>query len=242
MTNSVYNMIAQALSASVSARAAETMLQAALKEKGLNPGEVTPTEMQQVLSGPLMMRLSAAIPPARARAELMALSRELATSYPKAPTLFTDVGSFASWDDTTISPINPLHDAPDLTADDFEFDDPEFSSGLSERTFALSEASGQEALIQHLGKMQGVQGVMISRSSGEVLRVRAMRDAKGLSAVIAATAMLFQKRNLKLMSADLGGQTVCMRPIGAYCVAVVAGPNVNIGRLLAELQQVGEAV
>lgn len=153
MTNSVYNMIAQALSASVSARAAETMLQAALKEKGFNPDEITAPEMQDVLSGPLMMRLSAAIPPARARAELLTLSRSLADQYPKAPTLFTDVGSFASWDDTTISPINPMHDAPDLTADDFEFDDPEFSSGLSERTFALGEASGQEALIQHLGRM-----------------------------------------------------------------------------------------
>lgn len=241
MTNSVYNMIAQALSASVSARAAETMLQAALKEKGLSPDTVTAPEMQDVLSGPLMMRLSAAIPPARARAELLLLSRSLAEQYPKAPTLFTDVGSFASWDDTTISPINPMHDAPDLTADDFEFDDPEFSSGLSERTFALGEASGQEALIQHLGRMQGVQGVMVSRANGEVLRVKAMRDAKGLSAVIAATAMLFQKRKLSLMSVDLVTQTVCMRPIGSYCVAVVAGPHVNIGRLLAELQQVGDA-
>lgn len=82
---------------------------------------------------------------------------------------------------------------------------------------------------------------MVSRANGEVLRVKAMRDAKGLSAVIAATAMLFQKRKLSLMSVDLVTQTVCMRPIGGYCVAVVAGPHVNIGRLLAELQQVGDA-
>lgn len=241
MTNSVYNLIAQALTGSVSERAAETMLQAALKESGLSPEDITPEEMQRVLSGALRTRLSAVLPANRAKAELKALAKELEKNYPKAPTLFTDVGSFASWDDTLISPMSPWNDAPDLTADDFEFDDPEFSAGLSTRSFKLSEERGQEELIQHLGRMQGVQGVMVSRSTGEVLRVKAMRDAKGLSAVIAATAMLFQKRNLKLMSADLGGLTVCMRPLGPYCVAVIAGPQVNIGRLLAELQQIGEA-
>lgn len=241
MSNSVYNLIAQALTGSVSDRAAETMLQASLKESGLSPDDISPEEMQRVLSGPLMTRLSAVLPANRARAELLTLSRELEKQYPKAPTLFTDVGSFAAWDDTLISPMSPWNDAPDLTADDFEFDDPEFSAALATRTFKLSEDRGQEELIQHLGRMQGVQGVMVCRSNGEVLRVKAMRDAKGLSAVIAATALLFQKRNLKLMSADLGGQTICMRPLGLYCVAVIAGSQVNIGRLLAELQQIGEA-
>ncbi|WP_291425649.1 roadblock/LC7 domain-containing protein [Deinococcus sp.] len=242
MTNSVYHMIVQALTSSVSARAAETMLQAALKEKGLNAAEVTPEQMQGVLFGPLKTRLTAALPSARAEAELTALSKLLERQFPKAPTLFTDVGSFASWDDTLISPTNPAHDGNELGADDFEFDDPEFSTGLSLRTFDLTTEVGQEDLIKHLGRMQGVQGVLVSLSSGEVLRVKAMRDAKGLSAVIAATALLFQKRHLKLMSAQLGEQTVCMRPLGTYCIAVIAGPQVNIGRLLAELQQLGAAV
>lgn len=86
--------------------------------------------------------------------------------------------------------------------------------------------------------MQGVQSVMISSATGQVLKVKAMRDPRGLSSVMTATALLFQKRQLKLMSVDLGNQTVCMRPVGPYSVAVVAGAQVNVGRLLAELQQV----
>lgn len=238
MTNSVYNMIAQALASSVSARAAETMLQAAMKEAGLTPDGVTPADMQALLNGPLLTRLSAALPPTRAREEVMLISRQLQRAYPKAPTLFTDIGSLAAWDDTIISPINPVHDGFELSEDDFEFDDPDFGGTLAQRSFDLESEVGRDELIQHLGRMQGVQSVMISRGSGEVLKFRAMRDPKGLSSVMAATAMLFQKRHLKLMSADLGNQTVCMRPLGPYSVAVVAGPQVNIGRLLAELQQV----
>lgn len=238
MTNPVYNLIAQALAGSISPRAAETMLQASLKEANLSADAVTPADMQDLLNGSLLTRLSAALPPNRAREEVMLISRQLERKYPKAPTLFTDVGSLAAWDDTLISPVNPAHDGSDLSEDDFEFDDPDFGGTLTQRHFDLSTEGGQDQLIQHLGRMQGVQSVMISSGSGQVLKFRAMRDPKGLSSVMAATAMLFQKRNLKLMSVDLGNQTVCMRPLGAYSVAVVAGSQVNIGRLLAELQQV----
>ena len=59
--------------------------------------------------------------------------------------------------------------------------------------------------------------------------------------MVAAAALLFRQRSLRLLAADLGGRTVCMRPLGAYCVAVVAGAGVNTGRLLAELGQVRAA-
>jgi hypothetical protein len=236
MTNSVYTMIARALSLSVSERAADTMLRSALRERGLSPETVTAQEMQGVLSGPLMDRLGAALPHARARTELLSLSRRLEREDPKAPTLFTDVGAFATWDDVSMSPASALHDAPELGADDFEFDDPDFSAAPQRPTFELGTAAGQEALIQHLGKFQGVQGVLVSRPNGELLRARALRDARALSSVMAAASLVFRRRGLHLMSADLGGQTVCMRPMGEYCVAVVAGPQVNIGRLLSELQ------
>ncbi|RJF72252.1 roadblock/LC7 domain-containing protein [Deinococcus cavernae] len=238
MTNPVYNLIAQALTGSVSSRAAETMLQAAMKEAGLSADSVTPADMQDLLNGPLLTRLSAALPPQRAREEVTLISRQLERKYPKAPTLFTDVGSLAAWDDTMISPINPAHDGFELSEDDFEFDDPDFGGTLEQRAFDLNSEKGQEELIQHLGRMQGVQSVMISSRAGQVLKFKAMRDPKGLSSVMTATALLFQKRQLKLMSVDLGAQTVCMRPLGPYSVAVVAGAQVNVGRLLAELQQV----
>ncbi|ABF44359.1 MULTISPECIES: roadblock/LC7 domain-containing protein [Deinococcus] len=235
MTNAVYTLIVRALSGIVSERAAETLLRAALREQGLTAEGVTAGEMQRVLSGPLLTRLSGVLPPERARAELGNLAAQLQKHYPKAPTLFSSPA--ATWDETTSTHWEDI----DFSADDFEFDDPEYTATPPERQYALGTAAGQEALIQDLGRIPGVQGVMVCRASGEVLRERALSGSRNLSSVIAATALLFQKRALNLMSADMGGQTVCMRPVGAYCVAVVAGPQVNIGRLLAELQQVREA-
>lgn len=238
MTNAVYSMIVRALAGSVSERAAETMLRAALREQNLTSEGVSALEMQRVLSGPLLTRLSAVLPQARARAELQALASRLEVQYPKAPTLFNDSSPVAAWDENPVMTNTRWDDLPHLNAEDFEFDDPDYTGPAEVKSYALDSASGQDDLILEFARMQGVLGVMVCRSTGEVLRVRALRDAAGLSSVIAATAMLFQKRALKLMSADLGGQTVCMRPLGQYCVAVVAGPNINVGRLLAELGQV----
>lgn len=250
MTNSVYSLIVRALSGIVSERAADTMLRAALREQGLTPDRVGAPEMQRVLSGPLLRSLSGVLPEARARTELRALSQGLARQYPRAPTLFP-TNPVAAWDepgDTDPGVAGPGGGgaAADLTvedlgADDFEFDDPDYTAPLAARGYALGDPAGQEALIRDLARMPGVQGVLVCRSSGEVLRERALPGAANLGGVIAATALLFQKRALRLMSADLGGRTVCMRPLGGYCVAVVAGPQVNIGRLLAELQQIREA-
>ncbi|PTA67603.1 roadblock/LC7 domain-containing protein [Deinococcus arcticus] len=234
MTNAVYTMIVRALSGVVSDRAAETMLRSVLREQGLAAETVTAQDMQKVLSGPLLARLSTVLPPARARKELLNLSGQLEAQYPKAPTLFTQNVPLATWDepqtDTTFDDLG-------LSADDFEFDDPEYGALPTTRTYDLARAEDQDALIQTLGRFSGVQGIMVCRASGEVLRVKAVRDPAGLGGVVAASAMLFQKRALRLLSADLGGQTVCVCPLGGYCVAVVATSQANVGRLIVELQQ-----
>lgn len=237
MTNAVYTMIARALSGVVSERAAETMLRAALREQNVQPDTVTAEEMQKVLSGSLLTRLSSAMPAGRAHQELQRLSAQLASQYPKAPTLFEQLEPYAAWDETPEVTQGGWVDL-NLSADDFEFDDPEYTSGLTTRSYQLENSQEQEDLILELARLNGVQGIMICRSSGEILSMRALQDASRLSGAVAATAMLFQKQGLSLMAAELGGQTVCVRPLGAYCVAVVAGPQVNVGRLLVELQQV----
>ncbi|MVN88549.1 roadblock/LC7 domain-containing protein [Deinococcus sp. HMF7620] len=234
MTNAVYTLVVRALSGVVSDRAAETMLRAVLREQGLSAESVSAQDMQKVLSGPLLSRLSTVLPPARARKELSVLSKQLESQYPKAPTLFTQSGPVATWDE----PQNETtFDDLGLGADDFEFDDPDYGAAPTTRTYDLTQPGDQDALIQNLGRLSGVQGVMVCRATGEVLRVKAVRDPAGLGGVVAASAMLFQKRSLKLMSADLGGQTVCVCPLGGYCVAVVATSQANVGRLLVELQQ-----
>ncbi len=235
MTNAVYTMTVRALAGVVSERAAETMVRSVLREQNLLPETVSAQDMQRLLSGPLLSRLSAVMPAARARQELRSLSGQMAERYPKAPTLFVETGPQATWDE----PQDTDHwNDLGLGADDFEFDDPEYATGPSGRSYDLNSTMDQDTLIQTLGRLSGVQGVMVCRASGEVLRVRAVRDANGLAGVVAASAMLFQKRALRLLSADLGGQTVCVCPLGEYCVAVIANSQANVGRLLVELQQI----
>ncbi|MXV21592.1 roadblock/LC7 domain-containing protein [Deinococcus xianganensis] len=235
MTNAVYTMTVRALAGVVSERAAETMVRSVLREQNLLPENVSAQEMQRMLSGPLLSRLSTVMPAARARRELLALSAQMADRYPKAPTLFIESGPSATWDD---APDTEMWNDLGLGADDFEFDDPEYAAGLSGRSYDLNTTMDQDTLIQTLGRLSGVQGVMVCRANGEVLRVRAVRDANGLAGVVAASAMLFQKRALRLLSADLGGQTVCVCPLGEHCVAVIASSQANVGRLLVELQQI----
>lgn len=240
MTNAVYTTAVRALSGVVSERAADTMLRALLRDQGLEAGAVTAQEMQRVLSGPLLARLSAVLPPARARQELLALSRSLEAQYPKAPTLFTGEAPQASWDGPAAG-AETTWDELELDENDFEFDDPDYAPAGTGRAYDLGTPLGQEALLQDLGKLGGVQGVMVCRASGEVLRMRAVREAPALGTLVAATARLLGTRRLRLLSAELGGRTVCMRPLGEHCVAVIASSQANVGRVLVELQQLRSA-
>lgn len=219
MPNAVYTLIAQSLAEHLPKHSAAALLEEALRERGFSPEEVTATQMATVLSGPLALRL-ADLPQGRAALQHL---RETSLSMASAPADAPPTG------DTSAEGL------PD--ADDFEFEDPEYAAAPTRRFYLLDTLAGQEELIRDLGRLAGVHGVLVTRESGEILQARALRDASQLGSVIAATATLFRRRGLRLLSADLGNQTVCMRPAHGYCVTVVAGPNVNTGRLLAELQQ-----
>lgn len=123
---------------------------------------------------------------------------------------------------------------PHFSEDDFEFDEP----SSTQRRFDLTSVVGQDEVIQHLGRMQGVQGVLISRVTGEILREKGIRETKSLAAVMAASGLLFGQ-GLKLISVSFSQQMVCMRSVKGYCITVLGGPQVNTGRLLVELQQLG---
>ena len=129
--------------------------------------------------------------------------------------------------------------AEDFSADDFEFSDPEYAHlQAAHKRYALATSQGQDALLYELARHAGVQTVVLCSIDGQVLSVRAPQGAPQLGSVVAATAMLFRQRELRLLSADLGSATVCMRVVGPYCVALLARGNVNVGRLLSELQQI----
>ena len=255
MPTPVYTLVINALSGSVSERAADTMLKAALRDAHASPENVTAQEMQAVLSGPLLRRLAGVLPQAQASRDLLSLSRRIAEQHPRALTLFLDPEGPLHWDslgdegtDDDLNGAAQGRDGPgsaalSLGADDFEYDDPDFSAFEGEqRQYDLSSPEGQEALLTDLARQPGVQGVVICTRGGQVLRSRANKGEKALSSIVAATVLLFRQRSLKILCADLGQVKVCMRPLGEYCVAVLAGEQVNIGRVITELQQLREAV
>ncbi len=98
MPTPVYTLVINALSSSVSERAADTMLKAALKDAQFSPDSVTAQEMQTVLSGPLLRRLASVLPQAQASRDLRALSRRIAEQHPRALTLFVDPEGPLHWD------------------------------------------------------------------------------------------------------------------------------------------------
>lgn len=126
----------------------------------------------------------------------------------------------------------------DFGEDEFEFEDPEYLAAQTARGYDLSQSAEQSRLITDLGRVNGVQSVMVCRQNGEVINSRSLRDLSSLGGVVAATILLLRGRSLRLMSAQVGGTVVCVRPLQDYAVAVLAAPSVNIGRLLSELGQV----
>lgn len=129
--------------------------------------------------------------------------------------------------------------ADDFSADDFEFSDPDYTHlQATTKRYDLSSAPGQDALLYELARHAGVQTVVLCTTSGQVLNVRAPQGAPQLGSVVAATALLLRQRELRLLSAHLGSATVCMRVVGDYCVALLARGDINVGRLLSELQQI----
>lgn len=207
MPNAVYILTVQLLTELLPESSA-ALLEKAMREYGLTPENVTTTQMRDVLT------------------------RQQADSPQDA-----EVWRAVSERLDTLKEGEVSLEASSFESDDFEFDDPEYSAAPGRPTYLLDAPAGQDALIRDLGRLAGVQGVLVTRENGEILRSKALRDASGLGSVIAATAALFRRQGLRLLSAELGTQTVCMRPAHGYCVAVVAGANVNTGRLLAELER-----
>ncbi|WP_293913515.1 hypothetical protein [Deinococcus sp.] len=129
--------------------------------------------------------------------------------------------------------------AENFSADDFEFSDPDYNHlQAAAKRYDLTSTKGQDALLSELARHAGVQTVVLCTTSGQVLNVRAPQGAPQLGSVVAATALLLRQRELRLISANLGSATVCMRVVGSYCVALLARGDINVGRLLGELQQI----
>lgn len=131
--------------------------------------------------------------------------------------------------------------AESLSESDFEFDDPDYSAFEGDqRHYDLTTVVAQDALLADLARQAGVQGVVLCDLAGQVVRSRAARDASAarLGGIVAATVLVLRQRRLNILCADLGGVKVCIRPLGRYCVAVLAGDGANMGRLMTGLGQI----
>ncbi|PYE55696.1 roadblock/LC7 domain-containing protein [Deinococcus yavapaiensis] len=261
MSNFVYSMVSEALARVVSERAADHMLRAALHDSGLTPDDVTAEEMQRVIVGPLQQRLIAVMPPARASAELTLLASRLQASYPKAPTLFPEA-SGPVWDDATLQSASsaPMSSAPveasatptpatsddevdeefEFDLDDFLLDDPEDAGGG--KSYVLSHPSGQDELLSDLARFEGVVGVVVCDHTGKVVRSRVPRGSDTLARLVAHLPVITADRPTRLICADLGAHTVCVKTLDVHLVGVLASGSTNLGRLIVELSALKETV
>lgn len=132
----------------------------------------------------------------------------------------------------------------DFDLDEFEFDDPDDATRVTipPRFYDLSSASGQDTLLSDLARFDGVQGVVLCDAQGQVVRSRVSRGAEALGTVMAATSRALGQRPWRILCADLGTQTVYVRPLGRHVVALLTASNTNVGRVIGELSVVKESV
>ncbi len=158
-----------------------------------------------------------------------------------APLLQTSVGTHATQE------INP----PVITVvlEDLEPLLPPLPAAVSARVVAQTrdavaiETSDQrEALLTRFASEEGVVGVLLSTRTGEVLAERLSSGSpKHLAAVVAATAMLMQKRRgLRVFYANLETVSAFIAPLDNVLVTVLTDAQVNVGRVFTELESLKE--
>jgi hypothetical protein len=100
----------------------------------------------------------------------------------------------------------------------------------------------REALLTRFASEEGVVGVLLSTRTGEVLAERLSSGSpKHLAAVVAATAMLLQKRRgLRVFYANLETVSAFVAPLEHALVTVLTDAQVNVGRVFTELESLRE--
>lgn len=206
-----------------------------LQEQGLDAEQLSTEQLQALLFPALDHALSDLLEEKERRPMLRRLAEQLAAQQLgavfAAPSAKT--GSSAQASQTAAE-----SEDWEFSEEDFEFEDPEYLAVPAVRAYDLDQSDEQSRLIAELGRVSGVQSVMVCRHNGEVVQARSIRDLSALGGVVAATVLLLRGRSMRLMSAQVGSTVVCMRSLDGYAVAVLADTEVNVGRLLGELSQI----
>ena len=115
---------------------------------------------------------------------------------------------------------------------------PKFRKAL---TFETPEA--QENLLTRFALEEGVTGVLLSKRDGAVLLARlSSGSAAHLAGVVAATTMLLAKRHpFQVFYTNLGSVVAFIAPLEQQLLTVLAGPDVNVGRVFTELESLKES-
>ena len=213
-----------------------------LVAQGWTPASLTAEQLQSILFPTLDQAYGGLLNDERRKRMLNGLAEQLAAmelGATFAPRAAVTVPSGLAEELENASAADKSSDDEDwdFGEDEFELEDPEYMAAPVARAYNLDTESDQSRLISDLGRVSGVQSVMVCRRSGEVVQARSLKDLSSLGNVVAATVLLLRERSLRLMSAQVGRTVVCVRPLGGYAVAVLADPSVNIGRLLGELGQ-----
>ncbi|WP_261664518.1 roadblock/LC7 domain-containing protein [Deinococcus sp. Marseille-Q6407] len=224
------------------AAALSQVLDRVLAAQGLPAGQLTSGQLQGLLFPELDRAYSGVLEDEPRQRLLRTLSEQLVAQeldavFAPAPAAETELDTAGSQTETDTEDAAESGEDWEFGEDEFEFEDPEYLAAPAARSYDLSSAADQNSLIAELGRVGGVQSVMICRQNGEVVQARSLKDLTALGSVVAATVLLLRGHALRLMSAQVGGTVVCVRPLGDYAVAVLADPEVNVGRLLGELSQ-----
>lgn len=216
------------------------VLEQTLAEHGFSPQKIGPGDMQDLLFPHLDRALALLVGDDGLRQGTLRRVGELLIAQELGAVF--GAGADAPIDDDELDLDDEEHEASPEEDDDFDIEDEVGPSlGASSRTsprYNLSSEAEQSRLIADLGRVSGVQSVMICRHNGEVLMARSLTDTSRLGGVVAATIMLLRNQKLRLMSAHVGQTIMCVRPFGDCAVAVLAQPSANVGRLLTELSQI----
>ncbi|MDO4264153.1 MAG: hypothetical protein Q4C67_08135, partial [Deinococcus sp.] len=220
--------------------------------RGLSAGNLSAEQLQEWLFPTLDRAYAGLLDEDSRRGMLRSLSEQLvaqelgavfaptalSTAAPDSAATDTAVTGTAATGPVQTAPAMPAQEADegvadedwDFGEDEFELEDPEYLNAPVTRAYDLGQSADQSRLIADLGRVSGVQSVMICRENGEVMQMRSLKDLSALGSVVAATVLLLRGRSLRLMSAQVGGTVVCVRPLGSYAVAVLASPEVNSER------------
>ncbi len=243
MANSIYATVCDALSLIISKRAAENIVREGLNSIGADPERITLGEMRKVLSTNVLPKLEQVIPLNQARREVKLLLAQLEGSNRGAAVAVAPAEPSVIVSNSNDSLVEFAYDDTNLETAMLETEAAKRSNRkkVLPRNFVLSEAQCHEYMNRFVVE-EGVSGVMFSDRSGVVHTSKLGFGAPTqLAELSAATALLIEaKGDFDVFYVRLDQASAVVAPLGAMLLTVLGEEDVNVGRLLNQINALKE--